>query len=164
MNISFFLQPKCKVAYIYNNDTLRQGLQKMNYYGYSAIPVLDEEERYVGTITEGDFLWHICRINQNNGLSIDVKELEKKKVHELYFRRNYPSVKVDTSMEELFEKITNQNFVPVTDDRGIFIGIITRKDIITYLSAKKKEPKCKMSTYNTKQLTISFHTFILISI
>ena len=55
MNISFFLQPKCKVAYIYNNDTLRQGLQKMNYYGYSAIPVLDEEERYVGTITEGDF-------------------------------------------------------------------------------------------------------------
>ena len=44
-------------------------------------------------------------------------------------------------MEELFEKITNQNFVPVTDDRGIFIGIITRKDIITYLSAKKKEPK-----------------------
>lgn len=35
---------------------LRQGLQKMNYYGYSAIPVLDEEERCVGTITEGDFL------------------------------------------------------------------------------------------------------------
>ena len=88
--------------------------------------MLDEEERYVGTITEGDFLWHICRINQNNGLSIDVKELEKKKVDELYFRRNYPSVKVDTSMEELFEKITNQ-------------------DIITYLSAKKKEPKMSYS-------------------
>lgn len=38
-------------------------------------------------------------------MSIDVKELEKKKVDELYFRRNYPSVKVDTSMEELFEKL-----------------------------------------------------------
>ena len=50
MNISFFLQPKCKVAYIYNDDTIRQGLQKMNYYGYSAIPVLDENEHYVGTI------------------------------------------------------------------------------------------------------------------
>lgn len=46
-----FLQPKCKVAYIYNDDTIRQGLQKMNYYGYSAIPVLDENEHYVGTIT-----------------------------------------------------------------------------------------------------------------
>ena len=144
MNISFFLQPKCKVAYIYNNDTLRQGLQKMNYYGYSAIPVLDEEERYVGTITEGDFLWHICRINQNNGLSIDVKELEKKKVHELYFRRNYPSVKVDTSMENFSRKLPTRT-LSVTDDRGIFIGIITRKDIITYLSAKKKEPKMSYS-------------------
>ena len=124
MNISFFLQPKCKVAYIYNDDTIRQGLQKMNYYGYSAIPVLDENEHYVGTITEGDFLWHICRIKQNN---------------ELYFRRNYPSVNVDTSMEALIERISNQNFVPVVDDRGVFIGIITRKDVITYLSTKKKE-------------------------
>ena len=140
MNISFFLQPKSKVAYIYNSDTLRQGLQKMNHYGYSAIPFLDEDEHYVGTVTEGDFLWHMCRINQNNGMDIDIKELEKESVDELYFRRNYPSVTVDTSMEELFERITNQNFVPVTDDRGIFIGIITRKDIITYLAAKKKEP------------------------
>ena len=75
MNISFFLQPKSKVAYIYNSDTLRQGLQKMNHYGYSAIPVLDEDEHYVGTVTEGDFLWHMCRINQNNGMDIDIKEL-----------------------------------------------------------------------------------------
>mgnify|MGYP001055696836 CR=1 FL=1 len=102
MNISFFLQPKSKVAYIYNSDTLRQGLQKMNHYGYSAIPVLDEDEHYVGTVTEGDFLWHMCRINQNNGMDIDIKELEKESVDELYFRRNYPSVTVDTSMEELF--------------------------------------------------------------
>ena len=139
MNISFFLQPKCKVAYIYNDDTIRQGLQKMNYYGYSAIPVLDENEHYVGTITEGDFLWHICRIQQNNAMEVDIKELEKQRVNELYFRRNYPSVNVDTSMEALIERISNQNFVPVVDDRGVFIGIITRKDVITYLSTKKKE-------------------------
>ena len=110
MNISFFLQPKCKVAYIYNDDTIRQGLQKMNYYGYSAIPVLDENEHYVGTITEGDFLWHICRIKQNNAMEVDIKELEKQRVNELYFRRNYPSVNVDTSMEALIERISNQNF------------------------------------------------------
>ena len=145
MNILFFLTPKSEVAYITEDFTIRQTLDKMKEHKYSSIPILTKDGKYVGTITEGDFLWHICRINQNNGLSIDVKELEKKKVDELYFRRNYPSVKVDTSMEELFEKITNQNFVPVTDDRGIFIGIITRKDIITYLSAKKKEPKMSYS-------------------
>lgn len=39
-------------------------------------------------------------------------------------------------MEDLFEKITNQNFVPVVDDNGIFIGIVTRKDVLLYLAAK----------------------------
>ncbi len=40
-------------------------------------------------------------------------------------------------MEELFEKATNQNFVPVVDDNNVFIGIITRKDIILYLANKE---------------------------
>ena len=73
-------------------------------------------------------------------MEVDIKELEKQRDNELYFRRNYPSVNVDTSMEALIERISNQNFVPVVDDRGVFIGIITRKDVITYLSTKKKEP------------------------
>ena len=78
-------------------------------------------------------------LKQNNAMEVDIKELEKQRVNELYFRRNYPSVNVDTSMEALIERISNQNFVPVVDDRGVFIGIITRKDVITYLSTKKKE-------------------------
>ena len=41
--------------------------------------------------------------------------------------------------EELFDKITNQNFVPVVDDNNVFIGIITRKDVILYLANKLDE-------------------------
>ena len=33
-------------------------------------------------------------------------------------------------------KIMNQNFVPVLDDQKNFIGIITRKDVISYLCKK----------------------------
>ena len=33
----------------------------------------------------------------------------------------------------------NQNFVPVMDDDGKFIGIVTRKDIIKYFSEKIEE-------------------------
>ena len=29
MNILFFLTPKCEVAYIYEDETLRQALEKM---------------------------------------------------------------------------------------------------------------------------------------
>ena len=41
-------------------------------------------------------------------------------------------------MEELFEKATNQNFVPVVDDNNVFICNITRKDIILNLANKEK--------------------------
>ena len=34
------------------------------------------------------------------------------------------------SMQELFEAAEKQNFVPVVDDQGTFIGIVTRKQII----------------------------------
>ena len=59
MNVLFFLRPKVSTAYIYYDNTLRQGLEKMRHYGYSAIPVLDREGHYRGTVTEGDFLWKL---------------------------------------------------------------------------------------------------------
>ena len=40
-------------------------------------------------------------------------------------------------MDELVNKITNQNFVPVVDDNNVFIGIITRKDVILYLANRE---------------------------
>lgn len=59
MNILFFLTPKSEVQYIYNDDTLRQVLEKMEYHRYSAIPMITKQGKYVGTITDGDLLWAI---------------------------------------------------------------------------------------------------------
>ena len=36
-----------------------------------------------------------------------------------------------------FLNIFNQFFVPVVDDNNVFIGIITRKDVILYLTNKE---------------------------
>ena len=36
-------------------------------------------------------------------------------------------------MNELIEKVKEHNFVPVVDDRGCFVGIILRRDILNYL-------------------------------
>ena len=41
-------------------------------------------------------------------------------------------VSINADMESLLNLAINQNFVPVTDDEGIFIGIIKRSDIINY--------------------------------
>ena len=53
MNILFFLTPKNEVAYVENDDTLRQVLEKIEYHKYTAIPMLNKNGKYVGTVTEG---------------------------------------------------------------------------------------------------------------
>ena len=59
MNILFFLTPKEDVAHVDEDDTMRQVLEKMEHHGYTAIPLLSREGKYIGTITEGDLLWEM---------------------------------------------------------------------------------------------------------
>lgn len=63
MNILFFLTPKAEVAHVREDDSLRQVMEKMEHHGYSAIPLLGEDGQYIGTITEGDLLWEMKRLN-----------------------------------------------------------------------------------------------------
>ena len=54
------------------------------------------------------------------------------------------AVRTNEDIEDLVGNAMNQNFVPVIDDRGIFIGIITRKQIMAFLYKqylKNKEGK-----------------------
>ena len=118
MNILFFLTPKEDVAHVEETDTMRQVLEKMEHHGYTAIPLLSVEGKYIGTITEGDLLWFLKDRNFP-----DLKLLNQ-------------AVKIDESMENLFDKVMNQNFVPVVDDKRVFIGIVTRKDVLAYLGKK----------------------------
>ena len=127
MNILFFLKPKSEVAYVTGNSTIRQGIEKLKAHRQTAIPVLDEDGSYVGTVNEGDFLRYIVENNQFN-----LKDEEHKYIRDIIRLDWNPSVKIDITMDELFKRITNQNFVPVVDDRNLFVGIITRKDVIEY--------------------------------
>ena len=127
MNILFFLTPKSEVAYITKAFSLRQALEKMEYHKYSAIPLLDTTGHYLGTITEGDMLWGI-----KNQYNLNLKEAENVPVTAIKRRMDYVPVNAKSDMEELIGRALNQNFVPVVDDLGAFIGIITRKDILKY--------------------------------
>lgn len=59
MNVAFFLTPKAEVVYETPNSTMKQALEKMEKYRYTAIPLIDNKGRYVGTLTEGDLLWKL---------------------------------------------------------------------------------------------------------
>ena len=127
MNILFFLTPKSDVAYIYADDTIRQALEKMEHHRYAAVPVLEHSGKYVGTITEGDLLWGI-----KNQYNLNLKAAEDVPLSVIRRRADYQPVSGKSRMEDLIDRALNQNFVPAVDDRGLFIGIITRKDIIKY--------------------------------
>ena len=134
MNILFFLTPKDEVAIVEETDTLRQVLEKMEHHGYSAIPFLSREGKYIGTITDGDLLWFL----KKNKFP-ELKDLEDMPIVTIERHRDNQAVHIEASMEDLFDKVTNQNFVPVVDDNQVFIGIVTRKDVLVYLQKKLNE-------------------------
>ena len=134
MNILFFLTPKSEVAYIHDDESLRQVLEKMEYHKYSAVPIISRQGTYVGTITEGDLLWHI-----KNQLELNLQEARRILITNVPRRSDNTPVSIDSNMEDLLDKAMKQNFVPFLDDKKSFIGIVTRKDIMKYFADKMKK-------------------------
>ena len=134
MNIMFFLKPKSDLAFIYDYHTLRQALEIMEYHKYSCVPILNKEGKYVGSITEGDLLWSLKELDLFN-----IKEAESISIMKIKRRVDYQCVTAESNMEDLIGRAMEQNFVPVIDDQGHFIGIITRRDIIGYCYDRLKE-------------------------
>ena len=128
-NIMKFLTPKSKTAYIDNDSTVRQALEKMRHHGYAALPVIDEGGMYVGTLTEGDFLWHLFDLKTS-----DLRVLEDEPIRGLLRTDWNPPVRANATMTDLVEKVKERNLAPVVDDRGCFIGLITRRDVLSYFA------------------------------
>ena len=126
-NILFFLTPKAMCAYLYEDYTIRQALEKMEVAGYAALPILSRDGEYRGTLTEGDVLWAM-----KNMCDMNLKQAEKLRIMEISRRRDNVPVPVNTSMHDLVERAKVQNFVPVVDDKNTFIGIVPRSSIIKY--------------------------------
>ena len=131
MNIAFFLLPKEHVICLNELTTMRQALERMEYHRFTAIPIVDKEGKYLGTITEGDLLW---KLKSTPNLTFD--NCNKIRVLDIPKRMNIEPVRIYAEVEDLFSKSIHQNFVPVVDDQDIFIGIIRRSDIIVHLMKK----------------------------
>ena len=134
MNRLFFLTPKSEVAYIHDDESLRQVLEKMEYHKYSGVPIISRQGTYVGTITEGDLLGYL-----KNQLDLNLQEARRILITNVPRRSDNTPVSIDSNMEDLLDKAMKQNFVPVLDDKRSFIGIVTRKDIMKYFADKMKK-------------------------
>lgn len=130
MNITFFLIPKIKVEFLFEDFSLRQAIEKMEYHRYSVVPVLSKDGKYLYSLSEGDILYTMTK----NKLKFE--DLTKIHLESIERDRDVKPVSINSSMDDLVKLIVDQNFVPVVDDRGVFIGIITRKAVINYLLSK----------------------------
>ena len=126
-NILFFLTPKAMCQFVYDDFTVRQALEKMESSGYTALPILNKRGEYRGTLSEGDVLWAM-----KNMCNMDLRIAESRRIMEISRRKDNIPVRVTTTMRDLVERSVSQNFVPVVDDKDTFIGLITRKAIISF--------------------------------
>ena len=131
-NILFFLTPKAMCAFLYDDYTVRQALEKMETAGYAALPILNRRGEYRGTLTEGDVLWAM-----KNMCNMDLRIAESRRIMEISRRKDNVPVRVTASMQNLVERAIAQNFVPVVDDKDTFIGLVTRKAIVSYCMNEK---------------------------
>jgi CBS domain-containing protein len=131
MNVAFFLLPKTSVITLTPNHTMRQALERMDRHGYTAVPLVDEQGRYAGTVTEGDLLFKM-----KNTPDLKFTDTNRISLGDVPQRRTVEPVRIDAVMEDLIKLAVSQNFVPVVDDMGVFIGIIRRSDIIEYCYGK----------------------------
>ena len=107
MNILFFLTPKAQVRYVGADDTLRQALEKMDHYQYASVPIVDE------------------KTGRRKAEDIPLRQIPRK--------RDYLPITASANIEDIVQAAISQNFVPVVDDLGCFIGIITRREVIRFL-------------------------------
>lgn len=131
MNILFFLTPKNDVSYIYDTDTIYSALKTIRQSGYTAIPIISKSGKFRGTLTEGDFLWNYIDNHKNTTL----ESMKQTPVLQLKRRFQYDAVNINADIDDLIKLAYAQNFVPIADDRGIFIGIVTRQDIIKHYAS-----------------------------
>lgn len=135
-NAAYILKPKQDVAYISEHITVRQALERMRRNGYTEVPVISRDGRYQGTVSEGDFLWFILDSGLEGEALGDL--LRRTKVSALTQRRRNPPARITSPMEDLLRQSVSQNFIPILDDRDMFIGIVVRGDIIKYFAEKSR--------------------------
>lgn len=114
---------------LHKDNTLRDVAEMLRRFKISGLPVVDENNKLVGIITNRDVKY----------LAID-----DTKVSEVMTKENLITAKIGTSLQDA-KAILWENRIeklPIVDDKGLLVGLITSKDIdnvVNYPNACKDE-------------------------
>src|SRR5690625_1982435 len=115
------------VAHVQVNDPLEHALLVLVKSGYSAVPVLDEKFKLVGTISKTAIL------NEMLGLErFEVEKLANFIVRDV-MKTDIPKLKKEDRLIDGLKAVINAPFVCIVDDEGYLDGILTRRNILKQL-------------------------------
>jgi len=126
MNIVSFMKPINEVILAHIEDTTAVPFVLFEKYRFTSIPLIDKDGKYVGTLSEGDLLFELAgldfyEVSPENILLVDTPR-----------HRDYQAVNINSTIIELISKASDENFVPIVNDDGILLGIVTRKTLLDY--------------------------------
>ncbi len=128
-----YLTPKVQTYFIAAGSTIRQALEVFDYHKFSVVSVVDKKGRFVSTISEGDILRYI-----KNVANFDMVLAEAITIENVERYRPYKALGINSSFDEIVKLSLDQNYIPVVDDRNVYIGIIKRSSIINAIVNEEK--------------------------
>lgn len=118
--------PKNKVEFIYNDITVGDALRKIGKKRFAMVPVLERiSERYIYSLSASDILYEILKKG-------DIEACKNQPLSSVAIDRLVVPCQKDTEILALADLAISQNFVPIVDNKGTFLGIVTRRAILDY--------------------------------
>jgi len=122
--IAEFLIPAEKVAHVQIGNNAEHALLVLTKTGYSAIPVLDAQNRLKGLLGIGTITDSILGLER-----IEFERLDHIKVDEI-MQTDIPNIKTTDRFQKGLDLLINHPFLCVTDEEGVFAGILTRRVVL----------------------------------
>ena len=141
-----------KVISATRDTPLAEVAQMMTVEGVSGVPVIDDEERVVGVISDKDFVLHMGGEDLRSFMGVVAHCLTSRKCVALPMRHQtagdimtHPAVTItgEASVSDVTDLMATRNInrVPVTDDEDRLVGIIARANIVQSSCAVIMPPK-----------------------
>lgn len=116
--------PADNVANVMKENPLEHALLVLSQVGYSSIPVLDKDDRFVGLLTLTDVVSKMMELDE-----IDSDNLSQFTVADV-MQTDIGTITEKSDLEDILHLLVDANYLPVLDEKGLFKGIITRREIL----------------------------------
>jgi predicted transcriptional regulator len=124
-----FIIPAENVANVSANNSLYHAMLVLTQVKYSMIPVLEKNDRFVGLVGLANVMEKIFEVSPHE---LNPENLKEYTVADVMVEA--PVITNDWTVEEVLHLLVEHSFIPVVDDKGIFCGILTRKQMLKALN------------------------------